>query len=203
MDAAGAYKIEVDRLMRYSGWHLLGTARMGDDPKTSVARPLEPGPRRPEPVRRRRLVLRHLVRRQPDLDDRGHRAARGRPHGRDPVRAAGAGMTDAPDGRPIRSTDARRADERRALRGGRRPPDPGRARHALGGRRRRATTGCGSCSTPRPDLVEPLRAALRPELGDDAAAAGSTRSAGTSRPTSARSSSPSSPATTPTAASAS
>jgi choline dehydrogenase-like flavoprotein len=22
--------------MRYSGWHLLGTARMGDDPKTSV-----------------------------------------------------------------------------------------------------------------------------------------------------------------------
>ena len=36
MDAAGAYKIEVDRLMRYSGWHLLGTARMGDDPGTSV-----------------------------------------------------------------------------------------------------------------------------------------------------------------------
>ena len=36
LDAAGAYKIEVDRLMRYSGWHLLGTARMGDDPKTSV-----------------------------------------------------------------------------------------------------------------------------------------------------------------------
>ena len=36
MDAAGAYEIEVDRLMRYSGWHLLGTARMGDDPRTSV-----------------------------------------------------------------------------------------------------------------------------------------------------------------------
>ncbi|CAN5706584.1 GMC family oxidoreductase [soil metagenome] len=33
---AGAYKIEVDRLMRYSGWHLLGTARMGDDPQGSV-----------------------------------------------------------------------------------------------------------------------------------------------------------------------
>jgi choline dehydrogenase-like flavoprotein len=33
---AGAYKIEVDRLMRYSGWHLLGTARMGDDATTSV-----------------------------------------------------------------------------------------------------------------------------------------------------------------------
>ncbi|HVM29834.1 MAG TPA: GMC family oxidoreductase [Candidatus Limnocylindrales bacterium] len=33
---AGAYKIDVDRLMRYSGWHLLGTARMGDDARTSV-----------------------------------------------------------------------------------------------------------------------------------------------------------------------
>jgi choline dehydrogenase-like flavoprotein len=33
---AGAYTVEVDRLMRYSGWHLLGTARMGDDPATSV-----------------------------------------------------------------------------------------------------------------------------------------------------------------------
>jgi choline dehydrogenase-like flavoprotein len=33
---AGAHTIEVDRLMRYSGWHLLGTARMGDDPSTSV-----------------------------------------------------------------------------------------------------------------------------------------------------------------------
>jgi choline dehydrogenase-like flavoprotein len=33
---AGAHTVEVDQLMRYSGWHLLGTARMGDDPKTSV-----------------------------------------------------------------------------------------------------------------------------------------------------------------------
>ena len=33
---AGARSVDVDRLMRYSGWHLLGTARMGDDPKTSV-----------------------------------------------------------------------------------------------------------------------------------------------------------------------
>lgn len=36
LETAGAYRIEVDRLMRYSGWHLLGTARMGDDPATSV-----------------------------------------------------------------------------------------------------------------------------------------------------------------------
>ena len=33
---AGAKKVEVDRLMRLSGWHLLGTARMGDDPESSV-----------------------------------------------------------------------------------------------------------------------------------------------------------------------
>ncbi len=33
---AGAHAVEVDSLMRYSGWHLLGTARMGDDPRTSV-----------------------------------------------------------------------------------------------------------------------------------------------------------------------
>ncbi len=34
--AAGAYRVEEERLMRYSGWHLLGTARMGDDPDNSV-----------------------------------------------------------------------------------------------------------------------------------------------------------------------
>jgi len=33
---AGAYKIEEERLMRYSGWHLIGTAKMGSDPATSV-----------------------------------------------------------------------------------------------------------------------------------------------------------------------
>lgn len=33
---AGAHTIETDQLMRYSGWHLLGTARMGTDPATSV-----------------------------------------------------------------------------------------------------------------------------------------------------------------------
>ncbi len=33
---AGAYKVEEAALMRYSGWHLLGTARMGDDPHDSV-----------------------------------------------------------------------------------------------------------------------------------------------------------------------
>jgi choline dehydrogenase-like flavoprotein len=35
-EAAGATSTSVTRLMRDCGWHLLGTARMGDDPATSV-----------------------------------------------------------------------------------------------------------------------------------------------------------------------
>jgi choline dehydrogenase-like flavoprotein len=33
---AGAFKVESLKMMREAGWHLLGTARMGDDPETSV-----------------------------------------------------------------------------------------------------------------------------------------------------------------------
>jgi choline dehydrogenase-like flavoprotein len=36
MEAAGAKKIMSARLRRNAGWHLLGTARMGDDPNKSV-----------------------------------------------------------------------------------------------------------------------------------------------------------------------
>jgi choline dehydrogenase-like flavoprotein len=36
LEAAGAKEVLVDPLMRPSGWHLLGTARMGDDPRKSV-----------------------------------------------------------------------------------------------------------------------------------------------------------------------
>ncbi|MCE0764155.1 GMC family oxidoreductase [Pseudonocardia kujensis] len=36
LQAAGAYDVATESLMPYSGWHLLGTARMGDDPQTSV-----------------------------------------------------------------------------------------------------------------------------------------------------------------------
>lgn len=36
LETAGAYNVATEALMRYSGWHLLGTARMGDDPETSV-----------------------------------------------------------------------------------------------------------------------------------------------------------------------
>ncbi|MFE7423361.1 GMC family oxidoreductase [Rhodococcus sp. NPDC057529] len=33
---AGAYEVVAEPLMRYSGWHLLGTARMGEDAQSSV-----------------------------------------------------------------------------------------------------------------------------------------------------------------------
>ena len=34
--AAGASEVMVEPQLRVSGWHLIGTARMGNDPKTSV-----------------------------------------------------------------------------------------------------------------------------------------------------------------------
>jgi len=36
LEAAGAYETVVAPLIRETGWHLLGTAKMGDDPATSV-----------------------------------------------------------------------------------------------------------------------------------------------------------------------
>lgn len=36
LEAAGATSVQVNRTLRPSGWHLLGTARMGDDPRHSV-----------------------------------------------------------------------------------------------------------------------------------------------------------------------
>jgi choline dehydrogenase-like flavoprotein len=36
LTAAGALTINVDPFMKESGWHLMGTARMGDDPANSV-----------------------------------------------------------------------------------------------------------------------------------------------------------------------
>ncbi len=36
LEAAGAYETVVAPLIRETGWHLLGTAKMGNDPKTSV-----------------------------------------------------------------------------------------------------------------------------------------------------------------------
>jgi choline dehydrogenase-like flavoprotein len=36
MRAAGAHDVIIDPQMRNAGWHLMGTARMGRDPRTSV-----------------------------------------------------------------------------------------------------------------------------------------------------------------------
>ena len=36
MDAAGATQIKGQPIMRETGWHLMGTARMGGDPANSV-----------------------------------------------------------------------------------------------------------------------------------------------------------------------
>jgi choline dehydrogenase-like flavoprotein len=36
LEAAGAYETVVAPLIRETGWHLLGTTKMGDDPTTSV-----------------------------------------------------------------------------------------------------------------------------------------------------------------------
>jgi choline dehydrogenase-like flavoprotein len=36
MKAAGAWDVHTEGPMRASGWHLLGTARMGTDPERSV-----------------------------------------------------------------------------------------------------------------------------------------------------------------------
>ena len=37
LDASGAKKMITESPLRVAGWHLMGTARMGTDPETSVA----------------------------------------------------------------------------------------------------------------------------------------------------------------------
>ena len=160
MDAAGAYKIDVDRLMRYSGWHLLGTARMGDDPTSSVVDRWNRAHDVAEPLRRRRVVLRDVDRRQPDVDHRVDRTARRRPHDRDALRAAGAGMSAAV-GDPLATLDATEVATLRAVANRLIPAagDMPSAADVLSDARLRFVLNA------RPDLLGPLRVALRPELG--------------------------------------
>jgi choline dehydrogenase-like flavoprotein len=39
LTAAGAYQVVIAPLIRETGWHILGTTRMGIDPATSVVDP--------------------------------------------------------------------------------------------------------------------------------------------------------------------
>jgi choline dehydrogenase-like flavoprotein len=39
LQEAGAHTIDINPMLRQSGWHIMGTARMGDDPATSVVNP--------------------------------------------------------------------------------------------------------------------------------------------------------------------
>ena len=140
--------------------------------------PLEPGARRPEPVRRRRLVLRDVVGREPDVDDRVDRPARRRSHGRNALRAAGARMTpetgaptDLEGGMPATTETAAPST---SLDDGERATLAAIADHFIP-----AADGMPSAAEiltddrlafvvrARPDLAEPLKAALRPELGAD------------------------------------
>src|SRR5688572_18191401 len=100
----------------------------------------------------------YLVRREPDVDDRRDRPACRRPHGRDAVRAAGAGMTT--DTTTLteteRATFAAVADHLIPAAHGM----PSAAEVVNDDRLRFVLRA-------RPDLAEPLRAALRPDLGTE------------------------------------
>ena len=62
--------------------HEVGVTRMGHSPTTSVLNAALPGPRRQQPVRRRRRAVRHQRRQERDLDDPGARDADQRVHRR-------------------------------------------------------------------------------------------------------------------------
>ncbi len=80
-EAAGATRIFTTELWVDQPGHLLGTARMGDDPATSVVDSYGKDPRRRQPLHRRRQHLRHLRFGQPHLHDQRPGAA-GRQEGR-------------------------------------------------------------------------------------------------------------------------
>ena len=120
LQAAGAYETVIAPQIRATGWHLLGTAKMGDGPGDVGRRRLGPHPRRAEPVRLRRRGLADVGGDEPDGDDRRDGAADDR--GAD--RVAGASRRWRHDRGRLRRGRARQA--RRA----RRRAHPGRRRHA-------------------------------------------------------------------------
>ena len=165
---AGAHTVEVDRLMRYSGWHLLGHRPDGRRPGDVGARPLEPDPRRPEPVRRRRQLLRHLAGREPDLVDRARSRCAPRTTWSRRASSSRCRHERRPRRRPTRSRPRRR----------RRATFAAVADHLIPAAHGMPSAGDvvdddaarGSCSAPGPTSSSRSAAALRPELGDDPAA---------------------------------
>ena len=67
--------------LRLEAFHPMGTARIAADPGRGRLRPDRSRPRQPRPLRRRRLALPHLGRRQPD-DDRDRLRQAGSPRRR-------------------------------------------------------------------------------------------------------------------------
>ncbi len=87
LEAAGAHETVVAPQIRETGWHLLGTAKMGHDPSTSVVDPWGRSARYPEPIHIRRQHLADFKRHEPHGHDRRH----GAPLQRAPCRAASHG----------------------------------------------------------------------------------------------------------------
>jgi hypothetical protein len=69
--AAGAREVDFNPLLRAGGWHLMGTARMGQDPATSVLDAAGPMPRRAQSLHRGRERGGDQRGREPHLDDPG------------------------------------------------------------------------------------------------------------------------------------
>ena len=168
---AGAHTIEVDRLMRYSGWHLLGTARMGDDPATSVLDRWNRAHDVPNlyVVDGSCFVTSSGVNPTSSICALALRAADHLVETRFDQRGAGVSAPSTPSSTP--------SDPLVGLDDDRRAAFAAVADHLIP-----EAHGMPSAGTvvgdarlrfvlnARPDLVDPLRAGLRPELGEDPAA---------------------------------
>ena len=75
LEAAGAKRVIASKLRRNAGWHLLGTARMGSDPDTSVVDRWGRAHDVPQPVHHRREHFHHGGLHKSDHDHSGAGAA--------------------------------------------------------------------------------------------------------------------------------
>src|SRR5262249_42774889 len=141
-----------------------GNRAHGRRPEDQRAQPLEPDARCAEPLRGGRQFVRDIRGRQPDLDDRGARAACRGPHGRDALRSAGATVSVSTTVEATKHvlTDAEWSAFQQAA-DALIPEAHGMpsARTVVTGSRLTFVLGA------RPDLLQPLKHALQPGLGDD------------------------------------